>query len=123
MLEEEEALPARLAQFQERARRSMHWIWTVAFGLAATGVYALYTQYIEPWQHELEKAGFGGANLFGFLVFQGALWKGWQSMVTLLGVLALVTGAGFLLAVFRPRVRRGAARAPVMARVFRRALR
>src|SRR5258708_2082262 len=78
MLEEEEALPARLAQFQERARRSMHWIWTVAFGLAATGVYALYTQYIEPWQHELEKAGFEEYKLCNFLLFQGALWKGWQ---------------------------------------------
>src|ERR1700751_4257038 len=53
MLEEEEALPARLAQFQERARKSMQWIWTLAFGLAATGVYALYTGYIEPWQTQL----------------------------------------------------------------------
>src|SRR3979490_3603779 len=63
MLEEEETLPARLAQFQERARRSMQWIWTVAFGLAATGVYALYTQYIQPWQAQLEQAGFGGSHL------------------------------------------------------------
>src|SRR5258708_38502303 len=115
MLEEEEALPARLAQFQERARRSMHWIWTVAFGLAATGVYALYTQYIEPWQHELEKAGFGGSNLLSLLIFQGALWKGWQSMITLLEVLALVTVAGFGLAFFRRRVRRGSALALVLA--------
>src|SRR5260370_22463508 len=53
MLEEEEALPARLAQFQERARRSMHWIWTVAFGLAATAVYALDAWYVEPLQREL----------------------------------------------------------------------
>src|SRR5882757_5744881 len=43
MLEEDEPLPARLAQFQERARRSMQWIWGLVFGLAATGVYALYT--------------------------------------------------------------------------------
>src|SRR5713101_1298474 len=94
MLEEEEALPARLAQFQERARRSMHWIWTVAFGLAATGVYALYAWYVEPLQRELEKAGFGGSNLLSLLIFQGAFWKGWQPMITLLEVLALVL-AGF----------------------------
>ena len=37
MLEEDEPLPSRLAQFQERARKSMQWIWGVAFGLAATG--------------------------------------------------------------------------------------
>ena len=115
MLEEEEALPARLAQFQERARRSMHWIWTVAFGLAATGVYALYAWYVEPLQRELEKAGFGGSNLLSLLIFQGAFWKGWQPMITLLEVLALVTLAGFGLAFFRRRVRRGSALALVLA--------
>ena len=115
MLEEEEALPARLAQFQERARRSMQWIWTVAFGLAATGVYALYTQYIEPWQQQLEKAGFGGSNLLSLLIFQGAFWKGWQSMITLLEVLALVTLSGFAVAFFRKRVRRGSVLALVLA--------
>jgi cytoskeletal protein CcmA (bactofilin family) len=115
MLEEEEALPARLAQFQERARRSMQWIWTVAFGLAATGVYALYTSYIEPWQVQLEQAGFGGSNLLSLLIFQGAFWKGWQSMITLLEVLALLTVAGFALAFFRKRVRRGSALALMLA--------
>jgi cytoskeletal protein CcmA (bactofilin family) len=115
MLEEEEALPARLAQFQERARRSMQWIWTVAFGLAATGVYALYTTYIEPWQDQLQKAGFGGSDLLSLLIFQGAFWKGWQSMITLLEVLALVTLAGFAVAFFRKRVRRGSALALVLA--------
>jgi cytoskeletal protein CcmA (bactofilin family) len=114
MLEEEEALPARLARFQERARRSMQWIWTVAFGLAATGVYALYTGYIEPWQQQLEQAGFGGSNLLSLLIFQGAFWKGWQSMITLLEVLALVTLSGFALAFFRKRVRRGSALALVL---------
>jgi cytoskeletal protein CcmA (bactofilin family) len=115
MLEEEEALPARLAQFQERARRSMQWIWTLAFGLAATGVYALYTTYIEPWQTQLDQAGFGGSNLLSLLIFQGAFWKGWQSMITLLEVLALVTVAGFALAFFRRRVRRGSALAIMLA--------
>jgi len=115
MQEEEEALPARLAQFQERARRSMQWIWTVAFGLAATGVYALYTQYIEPWQTQLDQAGFGGGNLLSLLIFQGAFWKGWQPMIKLLEVLALVTVAGFGLAFFRKRVRRGSALALVLA--------
>ena len=75
MLEEEEALPARLAQFQERARRSMQWIWGVAFGLAANGFYALYTTYIVPWQDQMNQAGFGSTNLVSLLVFQGAFWK------------------------------------------------
>jgi cytoskeletal protein CcmA (bactofilin family) len=115
MLEEEEALPARLAQFQERARRSMEWIWTLAFGLAATGVYALYSNYIGPWQRELEKAGFGGSNLLSLLIFQGAFWKGWQPMIKLLEVLALVTLSGLAVAFFRKRVRRGSALALMLA--------
>jgi cytoskeletal protein CcmA (bactofilin family) len=115
MLEEEEPLPARLAEFQERAKRSLQWIWGVAFGLAATGAYALYTSYIEPWQQQLEQAGFGGTSLLGLLVFQGAFWRGWQSMVTLLEVIALVTLAGFGAALFRRRLRRGSAMALVLA--------
>lgn len=115
MLEEEEALPSRLSQFQERARRSMQWVWTVAFGLAATGVYALYTNYVEPYQTQLQKAGFGGSDLLSLLIFQGAFWKGWRSMVTLLEVLALVTLAGFGVAFFRKRVRRSSALALVLA--------
>jgi cytoskeletal protein CcmA (bactofilin family) len=115
MLEEDEPLPSRLAQFQERARKSMQWIWGLVFGLAATGVYALYTQYIQLWQKQLEEAGFGGSNLLGLLIFQGAMWKGWQSVVTLLEVLAMVTLAGLGAIFFRRRIRRGSALALVFA--------
>jgi len=114
MLEEEEALPARLAHFQERTRRSMQWIWGLAFGLAATGVYALYANYVYPVQVELEHAGFGGSNLLSLLIFQGPWWKGWQSMATLLEILALLTLGVFGAALFRRRVRRGAALALVL---------
>jgi hypothetical protein len=107
MFEEDEPLPARLAQFQERARKSMQWVWGIVVGLAATGVYALYTGYIAPWEQQLEQAGFGGTNLLGLLIFQGAFWKGWQSMATLLEVLALVTLAVFTMMVVRRRNRRG----------------
>lgn len=115
MLEEEEALPARIAQFQERARKSMQWIWGVAFGLAATGAYALYAGYIEPWEQQLDQAGFGGSNLLSLMIFQGAFWKGWQSMVTLLEIVALLTLGIFGIAFFRRRLRRGSALAMVLA--------
>jgi cytoskeletal protein CcmA (bactofilin family) len=115
MLEEDEPLPARLAQLQERARRSMQWIWGLVFGLAATGAYALYTTYVQPWQQQLELAGFGGSNLLNLLIFQGAFWKGWQSVITLLEVLAMMTLAGFGMAFFRRRIRRGSALALVFA--------
>jgi cytoskeletal protein CcmA (bactofilin family) len=115
MLEEDEPLPSRLAEFQERARKSFGWIWGVVLGLAATGVYALYTIEIEPWQDRLAKAGFGGTSLLSLLVFQGAFWKGWQSVTTLLEVLAMLTVAAFGFAVFRKRLRRGSALALVLA--------
>jgi hypothetical protein len=115
MLEEDEPLPSRLAQFQEQARRSMQWIWGLVFGLAATGVYALYTGYVQPWQQQLEQAGFGGSNLLGLLIFQGTMWKGWQSMITLLEVLAMLTLAGLGALAFRRRIRRGSALALVLA--------
>lgn len=115
MLEEEEPLPSRLAEFQERARRSMQWIWGLIFGLAATGAYALYTGYIQPWQLQLEQAGFGGSNLLNMLIFQSGLWKGWQSMITLLEVLAMLTLAGLGAIFFRRRIRRGSALALVFA--------
>ncbi len=107
MLEEDEVLPARLAQFQERARRSLQWIWGVAFGLAATGVYALYTTYIEPWEQQLQQAGFGSTSLLNILIFQGVFWKGWQSVITLVEVVAMLIVGGFALAFFRKRLRRG----------------
>jgi cytoskeletal protein CcmA (bactofilin family) len=115
MLEDTEPLPSRLAQFQEAARRSMQWIWGLAFGLAATGVYALYTGYIQPWQQQLEEAGFSGTNLLGLLIFQSPFWKGWQPMITLLEFLALATLGGLCVMFLRRRIRRGSALALVFA--------
>jgi hypothetical protein len=115
MLEEDEPLPSRLAQFQERARNSMQWIWGLVFGLAATGVYALYTGYIQPWQQQLEQAGLGGSNLVDLLIFQGGIWKGWQSMITVFEVLAMLTLAGLGALFYRRRIRRGSALALVFA--------
>jgi cytoskeletal protein CcmA (bactofilin family) len=107
MLEEEEPLPARLAGFQQAARRSLQWIWMLTFGLAATGIYALYTSYVEPVQNRLQDAGFGGTNLLGLVIFQGAFWKGWQSMVSFVEILALIVVGGSAALLFRRWFRRG----------------
>lgn len=115
MLEDTEPLPSRLAQFQEAARRSMQWIWGLAFGLAATGVYVLYTNYIQNWQTQLEQAGFGGFNLLNLLIFQSSFWKGWQSMITLFEFLALATLGGLAVMFLRRRIRRGSALALLFA--------
>jgi cytoskeletal protein CcmA (bactofilin family) len=115
LLEEDEPLPARLAQFQTRSSQSFQWIWGLIFGLAATGVYVLYTEIISPWMGRLEQAGLGGTSLLSVLISQGAFWKGWQSVITLFEVLAMLIVAGFALLLFRRRItRRGSALALVL---------
>jgi cytoskeletal protein CcmA (bactofilin family)/anti-sigma factor RsiW len=115
MLEEDEPLPARLAAFQQSARKSMQWIWGAVIGLAATGAYALYTGYVEPMQQRFEQAGFGGSSVLNLMIFQGAFWKGWQSMLTLLEVLALLMIAGSAVIFLRRRMRRSSVFAMMVA--------
>src|SRR2546430_8176172 len=74
----------------------------------------MYTGYIEPLEQRLEQAGFGGTSLLSMLIFQGSFWKGWQSMISLVEVLALVTLGGFGVIVARKRIRRGSALALVL---------
>jgi cytoskeletal protein CcmA (bactofilin family) len=115
MLEEDEPLPARLTQFQTLSQPSFQWIWGLIFGLAATGLYALYTSFVEPWMTRLEQAGLGGTSLLSVLISQGAFWKGWQSVITLVEVLAMLVVAGFAAVIFRRRIsRRGSALALVL---------
>jgi len=92
----------------------MRWIWGVVFGLAALGIYALYKD-IEPAVRDLEQAGFGGTNLLSLLLFQGAFWKGWQSMFTLVEFVALFSAAGFGLFLFRRYLKRASALAVMFA--------
>lgn len=115
MLESDEPLPEKLAAFQVRVRRSMQWIWGVVFGLALLGAYSLYTFIVDPWVQRFEEAGFGGTNLLSLVLFQGAFWKGWQSMYTLVEFVAMASFAGFALFLLRKYLKRGAAVAVVFA--------
>ena len=115
MLEQDEPLPARIAEFHAQVKRNMQWIWGVVFGLAVLGVYAFYSTYIEPWEHQFEQAGFGGSSVLSMVMFQGAFWKGWQSMFTFVEVLAVMVMAGFGLFAFRRYLRRGSAMAVVLS--------
>jgi cytoskeletal protein CcmA (bactofilin family) len=117
MLEQDEPLPARIAEFRAQVKKSMQWIWGVVFALALLGVYALYTGYIEPWEQQLEQAGFGGTNLLSVVVFQGAFWKGWQSMFTVMELVAIISFACFALFLGRKYLRRGTALALMFASI------
>jgi cytoskeletal protein CcmA (bactofilin family) len=117
MLEQDEPLPARIAEFQEKVKRSMQWIWGLVFGLALFSVYMLYTDYIERWEQPFEQAGFNGTSLLSLLVFQGAFWKGWQSMFTLVEFVAMFSFAGFGLFFLRKYLKRGTSLAVLFASV------
>lgn len=115
MLEDDEPLPARLAARPGRNAPPLNWIWGTVLGLAATGVYGLYAGYLEPLMERLDQVGFGGSNLIGLLVFQGAFWKGWQSMISLIQILALATLAGTAVLFARRWLRRPSAVALVLS--------
>ena len=95
--EQEEPVPARLLAGPARERTP--WGWIVSFGLAASGAYWVWTSIIDPWQAQMAQAGFGGSDLLSMVFFQSALWKGWDTMWTMVQALAVVSLGlvGFLL--------------------------
>jgi len=111
MLEEDEAVPARLLASVEQGRDPVRWAWIVTLGFAAAAVYVLWTGIVEPWQQQLAQAGFGTSNLISLLFFQGAFWKGWQSMISIFETMALITMGGLSLFFLRRRKRRWTAMA------------
>jgi len=90
MLEEENPFPSRLAQFQERRASPCNgfgdWFSDWRHRSLRT-LYAIYPTLADP----IGKCGIRRIEPAGLLIFQGAMWKGWQSMITFLEVLAMVT--------------------------------
>jgi cytoskeletal protein CcmA (bactofilin family) len=89
LVEEDEAVPARL--LAPPVRDTTPWAWILSFGLAAAGAYTLWTGIVEPWREQLSQAGFGESNLLTMLLFRGAFWKGWESMANIVQFLAITT--------------------------------
>lgn len=87
--EQEEAVPAHLLAGPGRDRTP--WAWIGAFGLAAAGAYWMWTAFIDPGMEAASQAGFGGNDLLTAIFFQGAFWKGWDSMWTIIQALAAVS--------------------------------
>jgi hypothetical protein len=112
LMEENEAIPARL--FGEQTRSMPSWIWTLAFGAIAACAYFLWVDGVGPWIGQLNSAGFGGTDLFSMILFSGAFWEGWSDMIDVIqigaGILAVLVVIGWI----RRRFRRTAAVAVVM---------
>ena len=96
--EQEESVPAHLLAGPVHDRTP--WAWVVSFGMAAAGVYWLWTSFIDPAMAQASEVGFGGTNLLTMLFFRGAFWKGWDSMWSLVqgvGIVSLGVIGFFLL--------------------------
>jgi len=98
LVEEDEAVPARVLAPPSPEKTS--WAWITALGLAAAGVYWVWTDWVNPGLNNLSQAGFGEGNLLTLLFFGGVFWKGWSDMLNLVQVLAtgtlVILGLGLL---------------------------
>ncbi|HKV27150.1 MAG TPA: zf-HC2 domain-containing protein [Candidatus Acidoferrales bacterium] len=79
-LQEKDAVPARFATPAKRSRVS--WGWVIAMAMSAAGIYTVWNGMVEPFQQQLNQAGFSGGNLMTMLFFSGAFWKGWSSVLS-----------------------------------------
>src|SRR5271170_2642033 len=104
LTEEDEPVPARLLAFLPS--QGLSWEWLTVFALAATGVYTLWTFYVEPWMAGLQDSGFGGQFLFTWLLLSGEFWKGWNDMLQFVELVSLGVLACALVFVFRRSSRR-----------------
>jgi cytoskeletal protein CcmA (bactofilin family) len=113
LVEEDEAVPARLLEPRTRAD-SVPWGWIAAFGFGSAGAYTLWSNILQPVQQQFNQAGFSGENLLTVLLFNGALWKGWETMRSLVEFLAMTTFGILILVLLRRNWRRWTTVAVVM---------
>jgi cytoskeletal protein CcmA (bactofilin family) len=113
LTEDNEAMPARLLNPGGWGMPS--WVWTLAFGVLAAGAYWLWTDSIDPLLQQLSNAGFGGTDFVSLLLFSGAFWGGWSSMIDVLQIAAFVIVGIAVVGLLRRRFRRPTASAVVMS--------
>jgi cytoskeletal protein CcmA (bactofilin family) len=112
-LQEKDAVPAR---FMTPARHAnVRWGWATALAMAIAGVLTLWNGVVEPFQRQLNQAGFSGGNLMTMLFFSGAFWKGWSSVLSFLSFFAAAVFAILALVVVRRFWGRSAAVGMVLA--------
>lgn len=85
-LQEKDPVPARFVAPARHA--NLRWGWVTALAMAIAGVLTLWNGVVEPFQHQLNQAGFSGGNLMTMLFFSGAFWKGWSSLLAFFGFFA-----------------------------------
>ncbi|HEV2617904.1 MAG TPA: hypothetical protein VGU63_14990 [Candidatus Acidoferrales bacterium] len=112
-LQEKDAVPAR---FAVPARHSnISWGWVTALGMAAAGIYTVWNGVVEPFQQQLNQAGFSGGNLMTMLFFSGAFWKGWSSVLSFVEFFTVAAFSILVLALLQRFWRRGVTVGVVLA--------
>lgn len=114
-LQEKDPVPVH---FQATSRRAnFHWGWATALAMSIAGVLTLWNGVVEPFEHQLNQAGFSGGNLMTMLFFSGAFWKGWSNVLSFFGFFAAAVFCIFGLFFLR-RFWRGSTVAGVVLSVF-----
>jgi hypothetical protein len=104
LTEADEPLPARL--LAPRLSEGLSWGWLLALGMGAVGLYTFWSLFVSPWIDSLEQSGFGGQYVFTWLVFTGAVWKGWNAMLQFIILISMGLLGAVLLFLFRRSLRR-----------------
>lgn len=86
---QEDSIPARLSVAPGYANVSASWGWAAALGVAAAGIYTLWSGLIDPWLTQAADAGFNQGNVLTMLFFSGAFWKGWDAMLSMMEFLSM----------------------------------
>jgi len=101
---EDESIPARVIAVPKQ--KGMHWGWITAFGLCAAGLYTVWNGLVAPAFAQASQAGFSQGNLFTMLFFQGAFWRGWDTMRNMTELLAAATLTGVAIWLLRKQWQR-----------------
>lgn len=92
MREEDEPVPARLLAPVLSVRTP--WAWILSFGMAAAGIYWLWSGVIGPWQEQISRAGFGETDLMTLMLFRESPLTWWESIWKFTQVMAAISIGG-----------------------------
>jgi len=113
---DDESIPARVIAVPQHT--GTHWGWITAFGLCAAGLYTVWNGLVVPAFSQASQAGFSQGNLFTMLFFQGAFWRGWDTMRNMTELLAAATLTGVAIWLLRKQWQRFTAISFVMGVLF-----
>jgi cytoskeletal protein CcmA (bactofilin family) len=68
------------AEARPPVREELSWALLGVMGMAAFGMYTLWSRILVPWLERLQVVGMDFESLLAVVLFKGALWEGWSTM-------------------------------------------